>query len=314
MTDSYEIIDVHVHLCRDTAQERLVFPRKGWPDDWFWGSPERAERYMDVHGISQLVSVNVMDHNRMTAQRLARLPAGTEAARVEATKAELRAEMCERVRSFNRWACDFGTAKPRLIPFVMADPVLFGDGLLDEVEQCVTLGARGLKVHPGICGHMPDHPSMLPVYDRCQELGLPILTDSGGDPVHEERPFGMPVNWVPVLKQFPRLKLIMAHFPGEYWDQRVALARDFPREHLVFDTAGGFVDGQHPPRNHRELLGYHAARLFREVGVERILFGSDGPGIDPIDTARQVVGLDLSDAEKERILSKNARAFLGLGG
>lgn len=312
MATTYEIIDVHVHLCRDTAQERLVFPRKGWPDEWFWASPERAERYMDYQGISHLVSVNMMDHNRMTAQRLVRLPADVSDTRLEAARAELREEMCARVQAFNRWACDFGNARPRLIPFVMADPVLFGDALIDEVEACIELGARGLKVHPGICGHLPDHPSMLPVYDRCQELDLPILTDTGGDPDREVSPYGMPVNWVPVLKQFPRLRLIMAHFPGEYWDQRIAIAQEFRRDNLVFDTAGGFVDGQHPPRNHRELLGVHAARLFRQVGVDRILFGSDGPGIDPIDTARQVVGLDLTEEEKERILSKNARAFLHL--
>ena len=35
MPTAYDIVDVHVHLCRGTDQEKVVFPRKGWPDDWY---------------------------------------------------------------------------------------------------------------------------------------------------------------------------------------------------------------------------------------------------------------------------------------
>ena len=268
---------------------------------------------MDFHGISQMVSVNVMDHRRMMEARLARLRRDQPSADVAMARAGLQDEMRRRVRTFNRWICDAGAARPRLIPFVMADPVLFGDALLDEVEQCIARGARGVKIHPGICGHAPDHPAMLPLYDRLQELDLPALTDSGGEERDGVPPFGEPLAWAPVLRQFPHLRLIMAHFAGEYWDERVELAREFPGGNLVFDISGGLVDSEHPPRGHRELLVTQAVRVFRTVGIDRLLFGSDGPGLDPMDTARQVVALDLTDGEKERIFSRNARAFLGLG-
>src|SRR5712691_6635132 len=97
----YEIIDVHLHLCRDTAQEKLVFPKRGWPDDWYWGSGDKIGPYMDARGISHVVTVNIMDTGRMTAARLARLPRDFSEAEVEQTRIDLLEEMRGRVRSFN---------------------------------------------------------------------------------------------------------------------------------------------------------------------------------------------------------------------
>jgi predicted TIM-barrel fold metal-dependent hydrolase len=48
------------------------------------------------------------------------------------------------------------------------------------------------------------------------------------------------------------------------------------------------------------------------VGIDRILFGSDGPFHDPRDAAQQVVALDLTDSERERILSRNAKDYLNI--
>jgi predicted TIM-barrel fold metal-dependent hydrolase len=55
-----------------------------------------------------------------------------------------------------------------------------------------------------------------------------------------------------------------------------------------------------------------AVRVFRKIGVERVMFGSDGFFSDPMIQAKQIVGLDLTDAEKERILCGNAKEFLRL--
>ncbi len=56
----YEIVDAHIHLCRDTAQEKVVFPKKGWPDDWYYGSPDTIIPYMDAKGISYVATMNIM--------------------------------------------------------------------------------------------------------------------------------------------------------------------------------------------------------------------------------------------------------------
>jgi predicted TIM-barrel fold metal-dependent hydrolase len=310
----FEIIDVHVHLCRDAAQEKLVFPKAGWPDDWYWCNPERVGAYMDQRGVSHMVAVNIMDTGRMTEGRLARLPRGASDAEVRQAKDAIRDEMQGRVRGFNDWICETHRNDARVIPFVMIDPVLFGDAVAEELDRCVGLGAKGVKIHPSICGHMPDHPALMPVYERCQELGLGVLSDTGSLVNPDGETYGYPFNWVPVLSAFPRLKFIMAHLTDQMWDDRLELSRQF-RDNLWFDVAGGLVDKLHPPALHREMPVAQAPRVFRKVGIDRILFGTDAPGrgdLDILERAGQIVALPLQDGEKEMILSGNAKRFLGL--
>jgi predicted TIM-barrel fold metal-dependent hydrolase len=216
------------------------------------------------------------------------------------------------VKRLNRWACAIGTDRPRLIQFMAAEPMLFGKQLVDEVEECLGLGAKGVKVHPGNGRHLPDDPNLYPVYELCQQRGIPLLTDTGGEERNGVRPLNEPEFWIPVLRKFPRLRLIMAHFCGEYWEERVQIAQQFRGDNLVFDIAGGLVDDRHPIAGHRHLPSSQAPRIFRKVGIDRILFGSDGPFHDPRDAAQQVVALDLTDSERERILSRNAKDYLNI--
>lgn len=309
-----EIIDVHIHLCRDTAQEKAVFPKKGWLDDWYWCSPDKIEPYMDARGVTHIVAVNIMDTNRMTEGRLTRLPSNTPERERELARSKIRDEMVDRVCGFNDWICTTYKENPRIIPFVMMDPVLFGPGLIDELERCIAQGAKGVKIHPSICGHMPDHPCLMPVLERCQELGLGALTDTGTGINPDGQAYGLPFNWKPVLSSFPRLKFIMAHLCDSIWDDRIDMAREF-KDNLWFDIAGGLVDDNHPPAMHRGMLISQAARVFRKIGVERVMFGTDAPGrgdVDILDRAAQVMALPLSDDEKQMILCGNARQFLGL--
>lgn len=73
-----EIIDTHIHLTRDRAQEKVVFPKSGYPDDWYWANAEGIIPYMDREGISYVFAINYMDTHRMTERRLARLLGASE--------------------------------------------------------------------------------------------------------------------------------------------------------------------------------------------------------------------------------------------
>ena len=46
----------------------------------------------------------------------------------------------------------------------------------DAIEQ---LGLRGLKVHPSAQGFRPDDPRCFPLWERCAELGVPVLAHCG---------------------------------------------------------------------------------------------------------------------------------------
>lgn len=309
-----EVVDVHVHLCRDTAQERLVWPHLGFPDEWYWANQEKVIPFMDREGISHMCILTFVDTHSMIEQRLSRLP---EAQR-EAARPTLQPEMVERTRRFNTWGCELGRSEKRIIPFAgIQIGFFFGDetAMMEELEEKIKMGVRGVKMAPGGSGDFPADRRMFPLYDRLQEAGLPVLSDTGagiGRGPHQDQAYGEPVNFVEVFRNFPRLKFIMAHLGGAYWDQRLDIAREFPQ--VYFDTACGFSSDRWPGRDGRRSCAIEdTPRLLRNIGTHRVLFGTDSPALDFRFQLQQIVELPLSDEEKRRILSENARELLGLG-
>ena len=307
MADFTEIVNMHTHLCRDLQQEKQVYPHKGWPDDWYVGSPDRMIPNMNATGVSYIVTMNVMDTIAMVDARIRRArQQGASEEEIAKARIDLKEDMRQRAREMNDWSIEAQNKEPRLVTYMMIDPILMGETTMEEFERCVALGAKGVKVHPDIYEHLPDHPLMMPIYERCQELGLGVLSDS------RNGEFGQPNGWIPVLKTFPHLKFIMAHLCDEMWDDRIDLARQFPYN-LWFDMSSGLVDEHHPAGGHGCMPTTQAVRVFRKVGTERIMYGSDGrPGGDALYGARQVQELPFTDAEKEAILAGNAKKFFGL--
>ncbi|HEX3651109.1 MAG TPA: amidohydrolase family protein [Pseudonocardiaceae bacterium] len=299
------IFDFHVHLCRTAADEARVYHRPGWEQDWYWANEARISSYLDLWGVEHIVVLNIMDTRRMRAQRVA---AAERAGRTPPSQDELAEGMRDRVHRFNAWLCDLAARDNRVIPFAMGDPVLFGDSVVDEIKAAVAAGARGVKVHPGICGHFPSDPRAMAVYEYCEAEGLPVLTDTSGA-VRDGEVYGAPASWHEVLPRFPRLRLVLAHLPGERWDEMLELSAKF--DNCWFDMSGGFVDENHPRSGHRDLPFDEAARVIRKIGVERVLFGSDAPahGREIPDAAAQLLALPLTEDEQDAVLFGNARRF-----
>ena len=125
--DNPDIIDIHIHLCRDTQQEKVVFPKTGWPDKWYWASPDKVIPYMDARGISHVATMNIIDTNRMVEMRVGRARSqGASDADIAEARVTLADDMRQRVRAFNDVMCEAAAKEPRIIPYVMVDPILFG--------------------------------------------------------------------------------------------------------------------------------------------------------------------------------------------
>ena len=300
------VIDVHVHLCRTPEQEAIVFPRRGLPLEWRWANGDACGEYMTRNDVEAIVGLNYMVVPEMFEQQRARSP--------DAQAEDLLAMLHERVRSFNTWTLERQAEDPRIRTFLCCDIGTWVDTdlLMEELERGVAMGARGVKMHPGLGRYFPADERMMPLYARLEELGLPILSDTGalrGGPGNDI--FGMPDHFIPIFERFPRLQFIMAHMPGAYWDQRIDIAKRFPQ--VLFDTAGGFNDGHFTCRDGRRACALEdAARLIRTLGTERVLFGSDAPGADQQPQILQLLRSGLLDSELDQILIENARPVLGL--
>ena len=57
-----------------------------------------------------------------------------------------------------------------------------------------------------------------------------------------------------------------------------------------------------------------APRFLRALGIERVLWASDAPGDEAGPQLRNFMRIPLRDEERERILARNAREFIGLDG
>jgi len=294
-------IDAHLHLSRDTAQEKLVYSKPGAADSWFWASPDKIGRYLDWFGMSHVVFLNVMDTTRMTRARLAKSGSTPSQDEIDA----VRRDMQTRVSRFNDWGCEIHRQDRRLVPCVYIDPVLFGEGAIPELERSVRAGAKGVKMHPDLSGFRPNERQLWPLFERMQELDIPVVFDTGASR-HSPEDLGRPALFADLLAAFPRLTVVLAHLASAYWDERIDLAERFPN--VVFDTAGGFNNPMYMARGGpRALPETDAVRLIRKIGPHRVMFGSDGPAADPFWQAHQLARLPMERAELELVLAGTAR-------
>lgn len=326
--EGFEIIDSHIHLTRNPEEESnyWLFPGRRACDRY--GTPERAIEYMDRVGISNMCFMTLIPRQfRGPLAEKANLPSLSESERKEAER-RFQNQVGPRMREINEWGTEVAQHFSRLHPFSSIAREL-GDAkdILAEVELRASQGAKGIKMHPGMFSHFPDDEELFPAYAKCEELGLPILADSGAWPTpHMLIEFPSPVvlpgsdsgpqyaepeKWSKVAENFPKLKIIMAHFGSAWWDERVEMAQKYAN--IYFDTSQGFnAPDRIPYSPHRGLAEADCVRIFRKVGIERILFGTDFPALAPQPQLEQLLRLALSDDEKQKILAGNARRIIGI--
>jgi predicted TIM-barrel fold metal-dependent hydrolase len=111
-----------------------------------------------------------------------------------------------------------------------------------------------------------------------------------------------------MASEYQKLRIIIAHLglpPFEGWEEQVRLAKH-PRIFVEMSALPGqFKSEGYPYPRAQDAL----ACAVREVGVEKILWGSDFPGILPFCTYQQT--LDLLRAHCPFLADRDRRAILG---
>ncbi|MBQ9785294.1 MAG: amidohydrolase [Clostridia bacterium] len=162
------------------------------------------------------------------------------------------------------------------------------------VAQIKALGLHGIKIHPDIQGFAIDDPRMMRVYELCEAEGLPILMHTGD----HRYDFSNPNRLLPVLKAFPNLTVIGAHFGGwSVWDEAARTLCDMPNLCVDCSSTFPFVNGD-------LALAEHLISIY---GAERVMFGSDYPMWSPEAELETFMKLNLTDEQRRMILSDNAK-------
>ncbi|HSF02547.1 MAG TPA: amidohydrolase family protein, partial [Solirubrobacterales bacterium] len=164
---------------------------------------------------------------------------------------------------------------------------------------------RGVKLHPIVQRLAPESQTLWPVYELCQELGLPVLFHSGYLGRSEWNGLARPAAFQGVLEAFPDLAVVLAHLGRGHFEEAVALTERFP--HVMFDTCAVVTAADVPWR----LPDGEAVALLRRLGPARVCFGSDYPWFDPAADAARLQSLPgLTEGERAAILGDNARRLL----
>jgi predicted TIM-barrel fold metal-dependent hydrolase len=271
------VIDFHLHVTQ-------VEEYKEWFLDWVRGL------YGDDH-LAHLQNVSA------SPQTLLRFldEEGVDHAVVLAETNPMVTGVCpnERVGAFCK-------ASKRLIPFANVNPFTTFNAV-EELERCVSeYGFRGLKLYPTYQHFYPNDNRLFPLYSRAQELGIPIIFHTGSSVFPNALlKYGDPLALDEVAVFFPRLIIVQAHSGRGFWYDR-AFFLSVLHENVYMDISGL------PPKN---LLRYFPDL---EKGQDKIVFGSDWPGIQSIrDNIAAIRGLPLRAETQTKILGLNAARILG---
>ena len=212
----------------------------------------------------------------------------------------------DRLRSYNDWVLHAADASPHLTALVAADPSALGGAAgAAYLRECAEKGARGIKIHPLVQGFAPTDPRLDPIYETCVELGLTVLSHSGQ--ARGPSPAADPFAFAPVMERHPGLHLLLAHLGGASWRQVIPFAAAYPA--VSFDLCEIIAWTGAPGAPSADELG----RLIRDIGSDRVLFGTDFPWYELDRTVDQLLALPhLSDEERRGILGENAIHRMGL--
>jgi hypothetical protein len=285
------VVDVHVHLF-----EQPDDPMRDGYDIWEYGEHEGVEfgtRRGTVEDLTASIGVSPMAHCVIVGM----FASGTEPSGVPAP---------DRLRAYNDWVLGVAGTSSHLTPLVAADPsVLGGAAGAAYLRECAAKGARGIKIHPIVQDFAPTDPRLDPIYETCVELGLTVLSHSGQ--ARGASPPADPFAFAPVMERFPGLHLLLAHLGGASWRQVTPFAAAYPA--VSFDLCEIIAWTGSPGAPSADELG----RLIRDIGSDRVLFGTDFPWYELDRTVDQLMALPhLSDEERRGILGENAIRRMGL--
>ncbi len=184
-----------------------------------------------------------------------------------------------------------------------------GDAAIREAEHAIKdLGLIGFHFHP-VCGDFSvDDPRLWPLFQKIDELGVPVLIDVGTTGMGAGSPGGLrrrlrrshPLAIDDLAAQFPQLQIIAAH-PGWPWTDEVLMIC-LHKGNVFWETSGW------GPEYFPESLKRDIPRRLKD----KIMFGSDYPSLTHARLFDSWAKLGYSEEVMARVYHLNAERILDL--
>jgi predicted TIM-barrel fold metal-dependent hydrolase len=179
-----------------------------------------------------------------------------------------------------------------------------GAAALAEVDRVAEAGARGLKLHPNTQAFDVADEGVAAVVARAAEHDLPVLFDAYS-------PFDgdQPGKFVTLAMACPDARLVLAHMHGPRFPDLVVHAvlaeyEWWPRN-VWCDVSWASDRWADSP------FAKQFAWTCRQVGMDRILFGSDFPLVDPVVALASLDRFDFTPEELAAVAHGNAASLFG---
>ena len=209
-----------------------------------------------------------------------------------------------KIRAGNDKVIALAAAHPDVLPIATVHPY-DGDAALAELARVAAAGVKVLKIHAHTQGFDVSDPRVEALARRAGELGLTVLMDNANIlPGDSEKLFNLAL-------AAPKTKFIFGHMGGmnfRFWNI-LALARTADglfADNIYFDISGSVILAADSP------IEAEFVWTIRNVGIDHVLIASDFPQISLPKTLEAFAKLDLTDEERAKIRSGNARKLLGL--
>ncbi|WP_100485103.1 amidohydrolase family protein [Mycobacteroides abscessus] len=203
----------------------------------------------------------------------------------------------------NQWAAQFAAQTPDCIHTATFFPE---PGAADYVREAIDAGVGVFKVHVQVGAFSPTDPPLVPVWGLIEDAGVPVVIHCGSGPAPGE--FTGPDPVTALLKQFPHLRLIVAHMGMPEYSEFLDLCEQ--HDEVRLDTTMAFTafsneKAPFPESDYPRLV---------EMG-HKIYFGSDFPNIpygyaEAITALRRMPGID--DAWMRDVLYHNGARLFGV--
>ncbi len=183
-------------------------------------------------------------------------------------------------------------SKGRAFGFVYLNPK-YPDESVAEFDRCVRDGPMvGVKLW---IARECSHASVDPICRRAADMKVPVLQHTFLRTLGNRPGESTPADMAQLASRHPDVQFIAAHI-GADWEQGVRTIRAnqnvYP-EICGSDPTAGMVE-----------------MLVREVGAERVLYGSDFGGRSYASQLAKVTGAEISESEKRLILGGNIERVL----
>lgn len=175
----------------------------------------------------------------------------------------------------NEYVAEYVQDHPgKLLGFASVDPSRPREAL-EELERAHReLGLKGVAVAPAAQDFHPSSSNALLIYERVNELGLPLLVHQGIYFSSQSKlEYGRPALLDEIAREFPDLKIVIAHMGYPWLHETVVLLE---KHFNVFADVSGLLM--------QSWLAYNALLSAFQYGViDRLLFGSGFPFTSAVD-------------------------------